>query len=101
MSDNIQVGAIGLVITLTIMEDGAAVNISSAATRKIKIRKPDGTVLEKDAAFTTNGSDGKLTYTTVSGDIDQVGQYKVQAYVEMSSFTGHSTIRTLDAKNNL
>ena len=61
MSDNIQVGAIGLVITLTITEDDVAVNISSATTKTIKIRKPDGTVLAKTAAFTTNGSDGKVT----------------------------------------
>ena len=101
MSDNIQVGVIGLVMTLTILEDGVAVNISSAATRKIKIRKPGGEVLERDAEFSTNGNDGKLTYTTISGDINKVGEYKVQAYVIMTGFTGHSTVATFEAKKNL
>lgn len=101
MSDFIQVGAIGLVMTLTVEEDGAAVNVSSASTKKIKIRKPGGAVLEKDAAFTTNGTDGKLTYTTISGDIDKVGEYRVQAYVVMSGFTGSSSIATFEAKKNL
>ena len=101
MSDNIQVGAIGLIITLTITEDDVAVNISSATTKQIKIRKPDGTVMAKTAAFTTNGSDGKVTYTTIAGDIDLVGEYKAQAYVVMTGFMGHSTIVTFDAKRNV
>lgn len=101
MSDFIQAGAIGLIMTLTIEEDGAAVNISSATTKKIKIRKPGGSVLEKDALFVTNGSDGKLTYTTIDGDIDKVGDYKVQAYVAMTGFTGHSSIVMFEAKKNL
>lgn len=101
MSDNIQVGVIGLVITLTITEDDAAVNISSATTKRIHIRKPDGEVLQKTAAFTTTGSDGKLTYTTIAGDIDLAGEYKAQAYVIMSGFTGHSTITAFEAKRNL
>lgn len=101
MTDYIQVGAIGLVMTLTIEEDGAVVNISSATAKTIKIRKPGGAVLTKNAAFTTNGSDGKLTYTTLADDIDKVGEYKVQAYVEMTGFTGHSSIVTFEAKKNL
>ena len=101
MSDNIQVGAIGLIITLTITEDDVAVNISSATTKQIKIRKPDGTVMAKTAAFTTNGSDGKVTYTTVADDIDLAGEYKAQAYVVMTGFMGHSTIVTFDAKRNV
>src|SRR5688572_23744786 len=101
MSDNIQVGVIGLVITLTITEDDVAVNIASATTKQIKIRKPDGTLMTKTAAFTTNGSDGKVTYTTVADDIDLVGEYKAQAYVIMTGFTGHSTIVLFDAQRNL
>lgn len=101
MSDNIQVGVIGLVITLTITEDDVAVNVSSATTKTIKIRKPDGTVMTKTAAFTTTGADGKLTYTTVANDIDLAGEYKAQAYVVMSGFTGHSTIVTFEAKRNV
>ena len=101
MSDNIQVGAIGLVITLTITEDDVPVNVSTASTKTIRIRKPDGSVVEKAAAFTTNGSEGKITYTTIAGDIDLVGEYRVQAYVVMSGFTGYSTVVRFDANRNL
>jgi hypothetical protein len=101
MSENIQVGAIGLVITLTITEDDVPCNISTATTRTIWIRKPDGTVVEKAAAFTTTGADGKLTYTTIAGDMDLVGEYRVQAYVVMTGFTGFSTVVRFDANRNL
>jgi len=101
MSENIQVGVIGLVMTLTIEEDNVAVNISSATTKQIKVRKPDGSVMDKAADFSTNGSDGKLTYTTIADDIDMVGEYQAQAYVVMTGFTGHSTVVSFEAKRNL
>lgn len=89
----IHVGDIGTVFTLTIKDDaGAAVNVSSAAgagTKKIKFLRPDGTVLEKTATFTTDGTDGKITCTSASGDLNQAGMWKMQGYVALTSWSGH------------
>ena len=103
MTDYVQAGVIGLDIILEIKDNGAAANVSGATVKQILLRKPNGTVVEKDAVFFTNGNDGKLKYTTIDGDIDKnaPGKYKAQAYVEMPGFTGYSTIYTFEAKRNL
>ena len=77
---------IGTIFRLTIVDTaGAAINVSMATVKYIYFQKPDGTKKKKTAAFYTDGSDGKIQYTTVSGDIDQAGLWQVQGYVETSS----------------
>lgn len=93
MADHIQVGNIGTVIRLTVKEDGVAVDVSSASsTKQIILGKPDGTSLTKNASFTTDGSDGKVEYTTIDGDLSLPGWWTAQAYVVMTGFTGHSEV---------
>jgi len=57
---------------------GVVIDISGATTKQILFRKPDATILTKTATFTTDGTDGKLTYTTISTDVDSVGIWSVQ-----------------------
>jgi hypothetical protein len=71
----------GTPFTATIQDNGSVVDISTATTKQFIFKKPDGTVLTKSALFVTDGSDGQLTYSTVSGDLDMVGFWKLQAYV--------------------
>jgi hypothetical protein len=81
--------------------DGTAVNISTATTKEFVFRKPDGSTITRDATFSTDGSNGVLYYDTVTGDIDQAGQWKVQAYVDMTGFDGHSGEKTFVVHKNL
>ena len=77
---------IGTIFRLTIVDiAGAAIDVSTATVKYIYFQKPDGTKKKKTAVFYTDGSDGKIQYTTVSGDIDQAGLWQVQGYVEISS----------------
>lgn len=98
-------GVTGLLIKVTVKEDGAAVNLSSASVKKLKFRSPGGTVFEKDAGFFTNGSDGILTYTTeglflASGQKDEA--WDIQAYVELSGgFQGHTFTDHFVVKPNI
>ncbi|GAG54861.1 unnamed protein product [marine sediment metagenome] len=68
-------------IELDLIED-----ISSATVKKIKYKKPDGTIGEW--AGTLVGTT-KLKYQTITNDIDQSGNWQLQAYVEMSVWKGH------------
>ena len=50
-ANEIHVNDVGTLFTLTIKDGDSAVNISSATTKKIIIKKPSGTILTKDVAF--------------------------------------------------
>jgi hypothetical protein len=65
--------------------------VSLATDLKIKFLKPDGTLVEKAATFTTDGTDGKIQYVTTADDLDQVDQWGIQAWVRLPSGAWHST----------
>jgi hypothetical protein len=97
-------GDVGTVFRLTIVDTaGTAIDVSTATTKYIYFEDPAGTKVQKTAAFYTDGKDGKIQYTTVSGDIDLVGTWRIQGYVETSlgnfwtekdSFKAYSTLAT-------
>jgi hypothetical protein len=99
--NNIQVGAVGLEIELAIKEGYATLDVSQATIKKIIIKKPDGSATINDAQFGTTGTDGIITYQTQSGDLNLVGTYSVQAYLEMDTFKGYSTVTTFAVSANL
>lgn len=104
MADTIiHVGDVGTVLTLTVTEDDGttAVNISTATVKTFYFLKPDGTKINKTAAFTTNGADGKLTYTTAASDIGVAGVWQVQAYVEIGTSKYYSSKTTFTVQSNL
>ena len=57
-------------------------DLSTATLKEIHIKKPDGTILEKTATLEGTGT---LTYTTISGDLDDEGEYLIYGYVEFST----------------
>jgi hypothetical protein len=97
-------GDIGTVFRLTITDTaGTAIDVSTATTKYIYFQDPSGVRMQKTAAFTTDGTDGKIQYTSVSGDIDSVGTWQIQGHVETSlgkfwtekdSFKVYSTLAT-------
>ena len=97
-------GDVGTVFRLTIVDTaGTAIDVSTATTKYIYFQDPSGVRMQKTAAFTTDGTDGKIQYTSVPGDIDSVGIWQIQGYVETSlgkfwtekdSFKVYSTLAT-------
>ena len=62
--NEIHVGDIGTVFTLTIKDGSSVIDLSGATTKQIILRKPDRvTSSTKTASFVTDGSDGKIKYT--------------------------------------
>lgn len=96
-------GDIGTVFKVRIINDitGDAVDVSSATEKTITFRKPDKTAVEKTATFSTDGSDGYIQYSTIAGDLDQIGLWKLQARVVSPTFTNNSETDSFEVKKNL
>lgn len=102
-ADIIHVGDVGTVITVTIYEDDGttAIDVSTATTKTIYIKKPDGTVITGAGTFTTDGTDGKIYYTGASGNFSIPGTYQCQGYVEIGSAKYFSTVGTFTVRKNI
>ena len=89
--EEIHLGDIGTSLQLEIVEDGVALDISTATSLKMRFQKPSGSTLDKDASFVTDGSDGLIRYVTVSGDLDEAGTWTRQAFMQIGSWHGQSS----------
>ena len=101
MAEEIHVGDIGTLFEATIMDGSQVVDISGATTLQIIFLKPNGTRLEKTAALSGDGTDGRMRYVTVAGDLDIAGFWKMQGFVELATWEGHSPIETFQVYDNL
>ena len=92
---------IGTRFEVTIKDDGVVVDISSATTKEIIFKKPDGNTLTKNADFVNDGTDGKIDYSTVSGDLNLVGIWNIQAKVVLAGGTWSSEVQEFQVFENL
>lgn len=76
-------------------------DISGATTKQIILEKPNNAILTVSGSFVTDGKDGLLYYSTVSGDLDQDGVYNAQAYLVLPGFTGYSAPINFEVFQNL
>jgi len=101
MVSQIHEGDIGTKLLITVTDDGQVVDISSAISLSIFIRKPDGTILTRVGVLETDGTDGKMYYITVSGDLDKAGSYKIQGQVFLTSGSYYTSTATFKVHCNL
>jgi hypothetical protein len=84
---SIHVGDIGTELVVVIVdENGAAVDVSNVSnTLTIYLKKPGaaGAVLTKSASLDTTGTNGKIKWVTIAGDLDIDGLWTIQGYVQM------------------
>ena len=93
---------IGTVFELTIVDqDDEIVDISSATTKTIRFQRPDGSVLTKDASLVNTGTDGKMKYVTVTGDLNRVGLWQVQGFVAIGAGSWSSDLVQFIVLGNL
>lgn len=100
-ANEIHLDDIGTKFLLTVKDGSSAVDVSSASTKQIIIKKPTGTTLTKAAAFNSDGTDGKLSYTIISGDLDEVGTYQLQGKVIITDGTFSTDITKFKVHRNL
>ena len=64
---------------ITVTDGGDNFDLSAATTTNFVVEKPDSSVVTWTASFDSDGTDGVLKYTTVSGDLDMVGIWSGRA----------------------
>jgi len=62
-------------------QDNAIVDLSTADTISLIFKKPNGSKDTKVASMVTDGTDGKMEYTTAVTDLDAAGLWKIQGLV--------------------
>ena len=100
-ANEIHLNDIGTKFLVTITDGSSAVDVSTASTKQIIIKKPSGSKLTKTASFNSDGSDGKIYYTTVTDDLDEAGSHKLQGKVIISDGTFYTDIQTFKVYRNL
>lgn len=100
--NEVHMGDIGTVFRVTLEDSGVALDLSAAVTKQILFEAPSGAVKARAATFTTDGSDGKIEYATVDeDDLDEVGQWKLQAAVSDATGAWRSNIKKFIVHENI
>lgn len=90
----IHVGDVGTVIRVEPSDD---TDLSGASSAEIRYKKPSGATGAWTASIVSDG----VQYTTTTGDIDEAGTWYLQAYVDLGSWVGSSTIQSTKIGGNL
>jgi hypothetical protein len=101
MASEIHYGDIGVNFNITVMNGTAVLNVSNANNISIIFQKPDGSDLIKTATLVTNGTDGNIRYTSVSGDLDQIGTWQIQAKVDFGASVFSTDIQKFKVYRNI
>ena len=87
--------ATGNTLILTALETVDSIeqakDVSAATTLTFLIKKPDEVVISVTASFNTDGTDGKLIYAFVTGDLPLEGLYEVQIALVTPTWSDKST----------
>lgn len=96
-------GDVGAVIELVITDadTSAAVDISTATEKQIRLQSPNKASITKDAAFTTDGTDGKVRYVSEDNVLVSAGLWRVQAYIELPGRKFSTEIKTFSVIENI
>jgi len=101
MASEIHYGDVGVNFNITVMNDSVPLDVSNADNIYIIFENPDGGDLIKNASLVTDGTDGKIKYTTVTGDLNQVGTWQIQAKVDFGSSVFSTDIQRFKVFRNL
>lgn len=101
MSSEIHYGDIGVNFNITVMNGSVPLDVSNADNIYIILQKPDGSDLTKTASLVTDGTDGNIRYTTIAGDLDQIGTWQIQAKVDFTISVFSTDIQKFKVYRNI
>ncbi len=85
-SPEIHLNDVGTQFIVTIYNQNEVIqDLSTATGLDINFYTPSRETKEKTATLYTDGTDGKIVYTLISGDIDESGEWSYQAVIEFST----------------
>lgn len=92
---------VGTIFQITLEECDVIVDISSATIKEIIFKKVSGITITKTAIFVIDGTDGRISYTTIADDLDEIGTWEIQAKVVLPTGTWHSSKSKFKVWSNL
>jgi hypothetical protein len=99
--NEIHVGDIGTILTVTFQDAAVAVDISGATTKEIWLKDPAGATVKSAGTFVTDGTDGKLAYTSIAATFGSAGDWQIQGYVVLAGGTWHTDVSDFEVFANL
>jgi len=101
MASEIHVNDVGTKFLATIKDNDVVVDVSSATSITMIFKKPDDEIMQKTGTLESDGTDGKVYYSTIVGDLDEAGLYKLQAKVVLATGTYYTDIYSFKVHCNL
>lgn len=92
---------IGTIFEVTVKDGSIAVDVSGATTKDIIFKKPNGSTLTKASVFVSDGTNGKIKYTSIAGDLDVIGVWKIQSHLVLSGGTWKTDVGSFEVFDNL
>jgi len=104
MPSEIHVNDIGTRFLVTVQDSSGVVDISEASSLTLSFRKPNDTIINRSGSTLLDGSaaSGVVYYDAIAGDLDEVGSWKLQGKISLSSAeVFYTDIHTFKVHRNL
>lgn len=98
--NEIHKGDIGTIFEFTV-KDGLNVVDLSSATINVYFRFTSGTVKTRTGVLVNDGTDGKMKYTTIAGDLSESGDLSIQAEITIGAGVWKTDIQNIRVFENL
>lgn len=92
---------VNFVVTLLDEQTNQILNISSATNINFIFRRPDKVTYIVDGSLYTDGTDGKVQYTSQPSDMTVAGLWKFQVSYQLNGATKLSSYTTFQVSSNL
>lgn len=89
--EKIYVGDEGTRFNFTIMEEGAAVNLTGYTSLQVRFQRPDKTTFDRTLEV-VDETVGEVRYTTLSTDLDQAGRWHFQLMLDLAEWDGSGSL---------
>ena len=101
MAQEIHKDDVGTKFVVKIQDGNDIVDLSAATQKQILFLKPSTGTITGTASFLTDGTDGILTYTAVTGDLDETGDWFLQARLDFGSSMFRSNKEPFEVFGNI
>lgn len=92
---------VGTQFIVTVQDGSTVVDLSSTTLKQILFKKPSAATLTKTAVFVTDGVDGKISYTSISNDLNETGTWFLQVRLDFGSSTFRSDQKQFKVHENI
>lgn len=87
--------SVGSVLMITLMDGESPFDVSNADDIRIIFKKRSGNIFTVSGVPVAGGVDGRIMYEFQEGDLDELGEWKVQAFVRRGPDKFYSAIQSV------